>query len=114
MDIDEKRISDFAYYIWQSEGEPEGEHQRHWEKARVMAEAEGSAAPAHIEESFPGDVQDGNDTEQKPRDPRSTDPLDADGSVIPIKQSATETTRSEDDLPLHGTGEAPVESGNER
>lgn len=53
MDTDEKRISDFAYYIWQSEGEPKGEEARHWEMARKLAEAESSSPPAHLEETFP-------------------------------------------------------------
>lgn len=52
MDLDEKRISDFAYYIWQSEGEPEGEEMRHWEMARKLAEAESSSPPVHVEEAF--------------------------------------------------------------
>lgn len=53
MDIDEKRISEFAYHIWQSEGEPEGEEARHWEMARTLAEAESNAPPVHVEDRFP-------------------------------------------------------------
>lgn len=53
MNLDEKRISDFAYYIWQSEGESEGEEARHWEMSRKLAETENSSAPVHIEERFP-------------------------------------------------------------
>lgn len=53
MDIDEKRISDFAYSIWRSEGEPEGEDARHWETARKLAEAESTSPPVHVEETFP-------------------------------------------------------------
>lgn len=50
MDIDKKRISEFAYQIWQSEGEPQGQEERHWEMARKLAEAESSAPPVHVEE----------------------------------------------------------------
>jgi hypothetical protein len=53
MDIDEKRIREFAYQIWQSEGEPEGQETRHWEMAFKLAEAESSSAPAHSEENLP-------------------------------------------------------------
>jgi len=50
MDIDKQRISEFAYQIWQSEGEPQGQEERHWEMARKLAEAESSAPPVHVEE----------------------------------------------------------------
>jgi|GEM_PF-4333331 len=50
MDIDKQRISEFAYQIWQSEGEPQGQEERHWEMARKLVEAESSAPPVHVEE----------------------------------------------------------------
>lgn len=62
MDIDEQRIKYFAYQIWQSEGEPEGQEERHWEMARKLAEAESSAPPVHTEESFPDTKPATNDT----------------------------------------------------
>jgi len=40
MSADEKRIRDFAYQIWESEGKPHGQEARHWEMARKLAEAE--------------------------------------------------------------------------
>ena len=43
MSTDEKRIREFAYQIWESEGKPEGEEVRHWEMARKLAEAEALA-----------------------------------------------------------------------
>jgi hypothetical protein len=43
MSADEKRIRDFAYQIWESEGQPEGQEERHWEMARKLAEAEALA-----------------------------------------------------------------------
>lgn len=55
MDVDEKRINEFAYQIWQSEGEPEGQEERHWDMARKLAEAESSSAPAHVEDSLAGE-----------------------------------------------------------
>ena len=43
MSADEKRIREFAYQIWESEGEPTGQEERHWEMARKLAEAEALA-----------------------------------------------------------------------
>ncbi len=40
MSSDEKRIREFAYQIWESEGRPEGQESRHWEMASKLAEAE--------------------------------------------------------------------------
>jgi hypothetical protein len=43
MSADEKRIREFAYQIWESEGQPSGQEERHWEMARKLAEAEALA-----------------------------------------------------------------------
>jgi len=43
MSADDKRIREFAYQIWESEGKPEGHEERHWEMARKLAEAEALA-----------------------------------------------------------------------
>ncbi|MBF8756212.1 DUF2934 domain-containing protein [Pseudomonas guariconensis] len=43
MSADEKRIREFAYQIWESEGKPVGQEERHWEMARKLAEAEALA-----------------------------------------------------------------------
>lgn len=43
MSTDDKRIREFAYQIWESEGQPEGQDARHWEMARKLAEAEALA-----------------------------------------------------------------------
>jgi len=40
MNIDEQRVRELAYQIWESEGCPEGGAERHWEMARKLAEAE--------------------------------------------------------------------------
>ncbi|KAA0980088.1 DUF2934 domain-containing protein [Pseudomonas sp. ANT_H12B] len=40
MSTNDKRIREFAYQIWESEGKPEGQEARHWEMARKLAEAE--------------------------------------------------------------------------
>lgn len=43
MNTDDKRIREFAYQIWESEGKPEGQEARHWEMARKLADAEALA-----------------------------------------------------------------------
>lgn len=66
MDVDEKRISDFAYYIWQSEGEPDCQEMRHWEMARKLAEAESSSAPVHVEKTFTEGASDNKEAVATP------------------------------------------------
>jgi hypothetical protein len=46
MNVDEQRIREFAYQIWQSEGCPAGQESRHWEMACKLAEAEAAAPTA--------------------------------------------------------------------
>jgi hypothetical protein len=43
MSTEDKRIREFAYQIWESEGKPEGQEARHWEMACKLAEAEALA-----------------------------------------------------------------------
>lgn len=50
MSTNEKRIREFAYQIWESEGQPHGQEARHWEMARKLAQAE-ALTPAKAEAS---------------------------------------------------------------
>ncbi|WP_417702555.1 DUF2934 domain-containing protein [Pseudomonas sp.] len=43
MNIDEQRIREFAFQIWESEGRPHGQDERHWQMATKLAEAEAQA-----------------------------------------------------------------------
>jgi len=45
MSIDEKRVREFAFQIWESEGKPEGQAERHWQMAIKLAQSE-AAVPA--------------------------------------------------------------------
>lgn len=49
--MDEDRIRQRAYAIWEQEGRPEGRHEAHWEQARqeLMAEDEHGRAQAGID-----------------------------------------------------------------
>ncbi|WP_373186904.1 DUF2934 domain-containing protein [Halopseudomonas sp.] len=44
MTSDEDRIRELAYQIWESEGRPEGQTERHWAMARKLAESEDAGA----------------------------------------------------------------------
>jgi hypothetical protein len=39
MNINEQRVREFAYQIWESEGRPFGHSDRHWEMASKLAES---------------------------------------------------------------------------
>lgn len=39
MNLNEERIREFAYQIWQSEGKPHGHAKRHWEMACKLVES---------------------------------------------------------------------------
>lgn len=43
---DESRIREIAYQIWLVEGQPEGQHERHWDMARKLVEAEQQQPPS--------------------------------------------------------------------
>jgi hypothetical protein len=62
MSTDDKRIREFAYQIWESEGQPEGQEARHWEMARKLAEAEALAPskPAKAAAGKPAAKKAGN------------------------------------------------------
>ncbi|MNM24078.1 hypothetical protein D3C81_345020 [compost metagenome] len=53
MSVDEKRVREFAYQIWESEGKPIGEEERHWDMARKLAEAEAIAPKAEPRKRAP-------------------------------------------------------------
>lgn len=40
MNINESRVREFAYQIWESEGKPHGQAMRHWEMACKLAETQ--------------------------------------------------------------------------
>lgn len=37
MNLNENRVREYAYQIWESEGRPHGQHHRHWEMACKLA-----------------------------------------------------------------------------
>jgi len=64
MKVNERRVRELAYQIWESEGRPEGQHDRHWRMARSLAEAE-AANRGEVEEP----VQPRFEGDQEPEKP---------------------------------------------
>ena len=48
--IDEERVRQLAYSIWEAEGRPEGQQQQHWDRALKIVAAEQSGYEAELEE----------------------------------------------------------------
>ena len=66
----DKHIREFAYQIWESEGRPDGQQERHWEMAHKLAQAQALApsktAPRATKAKSPAKPV----AEKKPRAPR--------------------------------------------
>jgi hypothetical protein len=43
MDVGDERIREMAYYLWEQEGRPENQADRHWVAAVAIVEAQDSA-----------------------------------------------------------------------
>jgi hypothetical protein len=95
MSTDDKRVREFAYQIWESEGKPEGQEARHWEMARKLAEAEALApkkSPKAAAKPAAGKANgalDGNASETKPKVKAKAKPAAA-SKVIPPGEKAVE------------------------
>lgn len=63
----QQHIQELAYYLWLSEGKPEGQSAKHWQVATSMAEKENS----------------------KPHQKRSVDPSEKNGSTEPEQPDQT-------------------------
>jgi uncharacterized low-complexity protein len=94
MSTDDKRIREFAYQIWESEGKPEGQEARHWEMARKLAEAEAIAPkkPAKAPAGKPAvsKTANGKAGEIKVAAPKAKSKPAAASSVIPPGEKAVE------------------------
>jgi uncharacterized low-complexity protein len=94
MSTDDKRIREFAYQIWESEGKPEGQEARHWEMARKLAEAEALApkkpAKAPANKSTVSKTANGKAGEVKVTASKAKTKPAAASSIIPPGEKATE------------------------
>ncbi|MCJ1887126.1 DUF2934 domain-containing protein [Pseudomonas sp. LA21] len=69
MSVPEKRVRELAYQIWEAEGRPEGQHERHWRMARSLAEGE-AVKPLQP----PEDVQPRFEGKEEPEPPAILQP----------------------------------------
>ena len=95
MSTDDKRVREFAYQIWESEGKPEGQEERHWEMARKLAEAEAlapSKSPKAAGSKAAGTKSVGKNTNGKALDGKvaesKTDPLKSKAKAKPAAASS--------------------------
>ena len=81
MNEQEQRIREFAYEIWQTEGCPEGQGERHWEMARKLVEAQQSGLPMSLPLN-------------KPRK-STTKPTDVSAGIVSAEQTSNEQSGTE-------------------
>ena len=92
MSTDDKRIREFAYQIWESEGQPDGQEERHWEMARKLAEAEALAPkkpPKAAGSNTAGKTAETKAPATKPKPALKAKPASA-AKVIPPGEKAAE------------------------
>ncbi|MFJ2710665.1 DUF2934 domain-containing protein [Pseudomonas sp. NPDC087346] len=90
MSTDDKRIREFAYQIWESEGKPEGHESRHWEMARKLAEAE-ALAPKKSPKAAGSKAADAKTPAAKPKAPTAAKAKPASAAkVVPPGEKAAE------------------------
>lgn len=73
METEDKRIREFAYQIWESEGRPDGQEARHWAMACKLAEAQAlvpTPPPARKARAKPASPAPKATAPKKPRAPR--------------------------------------------
>ncbi|MHC8339173.1 DUF2934 domain-containing protein [Pseudomonas sp. HLT2-19-2] len=93
MSTNDKRIREFAYQIWESEGQPEGQEARHWEMARKLAEAEAlapSKSPKAAGSKTAGAKAPANKSTNGKAEPKAQAKPAAASKVIPPGEKATE------------------------
>ncbi|RON42196.1 DUF2934 domain-containing protein [Pseudomonas brassicacearum] len=93
MSTNDKRIREFAYQIWESEGKPEGQDARHWEMARKLAEAE-ALAPSKSAKAAASKTAGAKAPASKPNgkaaEPKTKAKPAAASKVIPPSEKASE------------------------
>ncbi|RYE01356.1 MAG: DUF2934 domain-containing protein [Sphingobacteriales bacterium] len=79
MNINEQRVREYAYQIWESEGRPVGHSDRHWEMASRLAQSDNSVPtpPSEpIEPISPGEPAHPSSPSEpiQPSDPQPAQP----------------------------------------
>ena len=67
MNLNEHRVREYAYYLWEAEGKPHGQASKHWEIACKLAAAEDEAPSSSAPSAFLGqsDTPNGESTKTK-------------------------------------------------
>ncbi|WP_110685380.1 DUF2934 domain-containing protein [Salinicola aestuarinus] len=88
----EQRVRMLAYRIWESEGRPEGQEQRHWQMAERIVEAENAREEEHewLEANDEPSPLEGEDPPAEP------DEIGIDESRLPLDDPETEALKEED------------------
>lgn len=89
MSDDEERIRELAYQIWQSEGCPEGQHDRHWEMARRLVETSQHAQSGAAEDAPPAKPA----STRKPRSVKPVETAPAAGKAKAKSEGKSETKK---------------------
>ncbi|WP_341523503.1 DUF2934 domain-containing protein [Pseudomonas sp. G.S.17] len=76
MNVDEETVRQLATMIWETEGKPEGHHERHWQMATKLAESVAmtpsrSVDRAAVEALLPDPDQPDRDQSETPGPERS-------------------------------------------
>lgn len=73
MQLNEQVVRKFAHQIWESEGKPEGQAERHWEMACKLAEGETGPADPLEPLTPPGNGKKTRTTKAKPAAKKDTE-----------------------------------------
>jgi hypothetical protein len=73
MQLNEQVVRKFAHQIWESEGKPEGQAQRHWEMACKLAEGETGPADPLEPLTTPDNGKKARTTKAKPATKKETE-----------------------------------------
>ena len=103
MNLNENRVREYAYFIWESEGKPHGKDQTHWQKACELAAIEARQADAAKPTPIPAESKPAS--KAKTVKARKADGNGADGAAKP-KKTAKKTGANviTDDTPLITSG----------
>jgi len=92
MSDDEERIRELAYQIWQSEGCPEGQHDRHWEMARRLVET-GQHGQGGAAEETPPPAKPASTRKPRSVKPVETAPAAGKAKAKPKSEGKSETKK---------------------
>ena len=109
MNNDDKRIREFAYQIWESEGKPEGQEARHWEMAHTLAQAEALAPKKAAASKAKPKAAPASSVKRS--DSFSSTPRLGEASMPPVSRSLFTATVCAPALPAHDSRARSISIG---